>query len=105
MTYRTTMKELEGLVNRLNIMTGNNTSPWTRSGGRSIANVGTYVLDGAYGGYKLAQITNEGGGERNPISMGYVSKKECYYAIHAYIRGIEDCIRGESELNQKIAGL
>ena len=101
----TTMKELEGLVNRLNVLTGNSQKPWQTINGRNVASVGTYVLDGAYGGWKLAQIVNEGGGERNPISMGYVSKKECYYAIHAYIRGIEDCVRGEEELNQKIAAV
>lgn len=89
----TTMKDLEGLVNRLNVITGNN--PKMRA-------VGTYLLDGAYGGWKLAQTVNEGGGERNVLSIGYVSKKECYYAIHAYIRGIEDCIVGDEQLNQRI---
>lgn len=102
MTTRTTQKDLDCLVNHLNRITGNNPKAWQTVNGRNLANIGTYVLNGAYGGWKLAQITNEGGGERNPISMGYVSKKECYYAIHAYISGIEDCIRGEEELNQKI---
>ena len=87
---RTTQKDLEGLVNRLNRITGNNEQPYGKdANGRFKANIGSYLLDGAYGGWKLAQSDNEGGGQRNPIYMGYVSKRECYNMIHAYIQGIE----------------
>lgn len=95
---RITEKDIIGMISRLNKLTGN--KPHAYTDGKP--NVGTYLLDCAYGGYKLAQIASEGGGERDPLSTGYVSKSALYTAIHSYIRGIEDCIRGESELNQKI---
>jgi len=47
------------------------------------------------------QMVNAGGGIRN-ITSGYETKANCYAQIAMYVRGIEDCIRGEEELNQKI---
>lgn len=96
---RPTQRDLDGLINRLNRMTGNNPQPW--SNGKS--NIGTYCLDNAYGGNKLVQIVNEGGGERN-ITHGYVSKRECYVMIAAYIAGIEDCIKREELRNKRVKG-
>ena len=41
-------------------------SPWKRlKGGKLKAIVGTWVLDSAYGGYKVAQISTTTGGERD----------------------------------------
>lgn len=66
------------------------------------ANIGNYHIDQAYGGVKLVQMMGESGGIRNVLSMGYETKANCYNAIHAYIKGIEDCIFQEKELNSKI---
>jgi hypothetical protein len=54
---------------------------------KSTAMVGRYTLAGAYGGYQLQQIINEGGGVRS-ITSGYGTKREVYYLIHAYREGM-----------------
>lgn len=90
MSERITEKHLQAAVDRLNRMTN---SPMTystkQSDGRFKANVGHYHLDFAYGGVKLARVCNDGGGITLPIYMGYETKKEAYYLIHAFIRGVE----------------
>ena len=90
MTTRTTQKDLDGLVNRLNRITG---SPLTYSDkqpdGQFKSNIGHYHLDQAYGGTKLARVCNDSGGISCPLSMGYETKKDAYYMIAAFIAGIE----------------
>jgi hypothetical protein len=49
--------------------------------------VGRYTLAGAYGGWQLQQIINEGGGVRS-ITSGYGTKREVYHLIHAYREGM-----------------
>lgn len=86
---RTTQKELEGLVNRLNAITGNNAAPYTKSAdGKYTANIGNYHLECAYGGVKLVQMMSEGGGIRN-ITTHFDTKRNCYMQIASYIAGIE----------------
>lgn len=102
MTNRTTQKDLEGLVNLLNRITSHSLTPYVQGKDKGLtAQVGAYLLDGAYGGWKLAQIVNEGGGQRD-ITLGYQTKADCYRQIAAYIRGIEDCITQSDNLDAKI---
>lgn len=92
MTNRTTQKDLEGLVHRLNGITDNQDTPYTKNtDGKFIANIGNYHLDYAYGGVKLVQMMG-GGGSIRTITIGYESKSICYMQISSYIKGIEDCI-------------
>ncbi len=69
MTQRTTKATLRTLVDNLNDLVGAPRKAWTQDlrdaglGNRSIE--GCYVLDCAYGGYRLAVIVGETGGERN----------------------------------------
>jgi hypothetical protein len=91
MTTRTTQKDLDGLVSRLNRITN---SPATYStmtaSGAFCANIGYYHLDSGYGGSKLVRTNNQGGGVTCPISsMGYETKKVAYHLIAAFIAGIE----------------
>ncbi len=51
------------------------------------SNTGTFVLDCAYGGYRLGRICNEGGGEHDLTARG--TARETYYAIGAYINGAQ----------------
>jgi len=54
---RTTVKTLRILVDNLNDYTGHPREAWTRdSDGNNRSVEGCYVLDCAYGGYRLAQI-------------------------------------------------
>ena len=95
--YRYTMRDLEGLVDRLNRTTGAESEPYRdateaekAAGFGGVGNVGTYYLMGAYGGHKLVQITNYGGGVRDVLGTGYASKRELHRAISAYLDGIDD---------------
>jgi hypothetical protein len=88
---RITIKNLEGMVKAVNRVMGTPETAYTRlSDGKLSANVGHYLLDGAYGGWKLSQISNSNGGQRDISSGGYVSKKELYYQIYSYLQGAED---------------
>ena len=93
--YRYTMADLTGLVDRLNQTAGADakghreaTREEKAAGFALVSNVGTYYLMGAYGGHKLVQITNHGGGVRDVLRVGYSSKRELYYAIYAYLDGM-----------------
>ena len=85
MSQRITQANLEGSVLRLNKMTGSPETPYKRIDGRNIAQVGCFILDGAYGGWKLARITNSSGGQTNISEGGYIPKKDLYYQIHGII--------------------
>lgn len=48
---RIRLADLEFLVERINIITGNNTESYTKDeNGKYTANIGNYYLSGAYGG-------------------------------------------------------
>ena len=94
MAQRITIRDLEGVVNRLNRITNNPLTPWrTNANGKLRANIGNYHIDWAYGGCTLHQMQNEAGGVRDVVSIGYTSKKDLYHAIHAYISGISSNIQ------------
>ena len=88
--HRITKSDLNNMVARLNHTAGTPTEPYTKGeDGNYHPNALCYHLDGAYGGWQLAQMCTEGSGTSHPIHMGYVSKKDCYYAIHTFIMGME----------------
>jgi hypothetical protein len=86
---RITMSDLKAVVARINRITNSPLEPWTRENGKSVANIGCYHLSGAYGGWCLHRMDNVGGGVSCPINSDYVSKRELYNLIHAFIRGLE----------------
>lgn len=96
------MNQLRDLVIRLNQLTGENVKPYScpetaAAGQRLTANVGTYVLDGAYGGWQLARICNEGGGQSLPLGVGSRgTKRETYDRINAFILGFEAAKKKEA---------
>jgi len=93
---RITQKDLEQAVRVLNLAAGANVDPYTKQDdGKYRANPGTYLLDGAYGGWKLVQVRGESGGERS-VTSGYVPKSQLYHLIHAYIDGLRTG-RGDTE--------
>lgn len=69
---------IEGKLEELNTSLGRPTEPYTKHGDRFRANVGVYYLSGAYGGYNVFKIVNEGGGVTEPFGHGHLSKRECY---------------------------
>ena len=86
---RITVKNLEAVVDRINTIAGTPPKPWVRGEDGTVkGQIGNYHLDGAYGGYALHQMVNEGGGITATIS-GYRSKRELYDMLHTFIRGME----------------
>lgn len=89
MTQRTTVKTLRILVDTLNDITGAPRSAWWRdSNGNNRSIEGCYVLDCAYGGYRLAQIVGSTGGERS-ITPRYGAAITADL-IRAYMDGIRE---------------
>jgi hypothetical protein len=91
MSTRITRRDLDGVIARLNAITGHPTEPYTKQpDGSYTPNAGTFLLSGAYGGWALHQMASEGTGERDVLYTGHVPARELYTAIHAYMRGIMD---------------
>ena len=89
MTNRITKTMLRNRIALLNAMFNQPNDPYTDERddhGRLTANAGTYVLDCAYGGYRLGQMC-KGGGERDITPRG--TARETYDAINAFIAGVE----------------
>ena len=86
---RVSIADLERKINLLNEVTNNPEKPYITKNGKCKAQIGNYHLAGAYGGYELQQIMNDGGGVRDVLYSGYTTKKDLYYLICAYIQGIE----------------
>jgi len=89
MSNRITQKDLENLVERINKKTGHATEPYSSEGGKFTANIGTYLLDYAYGGVKLVQLVSEGGGITVISSGGYGTKRDLYNWLWAFLAGLE----------------
>lgn len=86
---RTTTAELQAIVARINNYAGTPMEYSSNKGTEKFkANVGHYHLDSAYGGHKLVQTTNEGGGITE-ITYGFCTKRELSDKMHAFIRGME----------------
>lgn len=49
---------------------------------------GTFVLDSAYGGWRLEHVLMAGGHE-DAMNTGYVPKRALYDAMHIFLRGIQ----------------
>jgi len=87
MTQRITKKTLQSRIDLLNETLGYNIEAWTKcANGRYRANPNTYVLGCAYGGYRLEQICNDGGGARDISPRG--TARETYDFINAFIAGV-----------------
>jgi hypothetical protein len=86
---RITDKDLKILCDRLNTMTNNPLTPWTKNDSGFVANIGNYHIDGAYGGVQLVQMCSDGGGVRQPLGGGFLTKRELYDRMRAFMTGIE----------------
>lgn len=76
---RITQKDLERQVNTINELTDNPKG----------YEKGSYILDYAYGGVKLAKIVNDAGGQTNISNGGYGTKRELYNFMNGFILGLE----------------
>ena len=85
-----TTKILESRIDFLNELTGSPKETYTDG-----ANPGNYHLSGAYGGYALDRISNESGGVTSVFNCGYITKRDLYDRINAFIRGYQAGKEGE----------
>ena len=86
---RISRKDLDGAVNLLNRITGNEAEPYRGEHGKWFANIGNFHISGAYGGVSLHQMVNENGGVRNVFQCGHIPMRDLYNLIHAFRNGIE----------------
>ena len=92
---RTTIKDLERQVARINELTGSPATSYTKfKDGTIKSNPLNYHLDQAYGGIKLSRMCSEGGGIYD-ISSGYGTKAELERFMNALIMGLQmvTCLR------------
>jgi hypothetical protein len=86
---RITDRHLQAAVDRLNRITKSPMTTWTEHLGLPYtANAGNYHIDNAYGGVQLCRVC-EGGGTNNVLGCGFITKRNLYELIHAYIKGWE----------------
>jgi hypothetical protein len=80
---------LQSKVDYINDVNGKPREPYTRNeAGQYIPNVGTFFLEGAFGGNRVVLMTANGIDSR-PIGTGYVSKKELYAALCNFANGLD----------------
>ncbi len=85
---RITIEDLNYAAEVINQLTGNHAMQYTIGPDGMKANIGNYHISGAYGGYALHQMVNEGGGITE-IFSGYRPKRELYNLMQAYIKGLQ----------------
>lgn len=100
MSDRITNSDLEAVCRRINriVNQSENFDVWesnpdwnTETGTASNAvraRIGTFYIDGAYGGVALYRIMSEGGGVTDVFNVGHVPKRELYHLMFAYIEGL-----------------
>lgn len=86
---RITRKNLDACVDMLNRMTNSPPESYVEVDGRWKAQPGNFHISGAYGGYALHRMCNEGGGVSDVFNSGHMKARELYELIHAFRRGIE----------------
>jgi len=86
---RTTKSQLESLVEEINARTGHELEPYDHSKPGCNPNAGTYLLDYAYGGVRLSQMSLRKGctGQSDITQRG--TKTELYYQLKAMLTGLE----------------
>jgi hypothetical protein len=86
---RITRKDVDGAVNLLNRITGNEPEPYRKEGEKWVTNLGNFHISGAYGGFALHRMATDEGGIRDIFNRGHMPLRELYDLIHAYIKGIQ----------------
>ncbi len=92
---RITQKHLDGLLDRINKITGSPMTPYTRNGTEGNRKPGftpnalNYHLDWAYGGVRLIRMCKTGSGVTSISQIGFTSKRNLYNWMSAYIDGLQ----------------
>lgn len=87
---RVTKKDLEAVCQRINRMTlGHESGPYERNGDGWKPVPSAYHIDGAYGGYALYRMVDDGGTGVHDVLGGHMPKRELYERMQAFIKGME----------------
>ena len=88
-TIRINNDDLEAVCDQINRETRSPMKTWRKDDNdHLLANVGNYHLSGACGGVSLHRMVNEHGDVEDVFRCGYISKRDLYYRMHAYLDGI-----------------
>ena len=88
---RITRKDLDQACRVLNTRAGFADTPlWRRVEDRNVATIGMFYVEGAYGGWALYQMVNDGGGVRDVFRNGFAPARELYGLMRAYMTAQED---------------
>lgn len=82
---RITNKNLDGVCAIINRVTGSPEAPYIDG----VCQAGNYHISHAYGGVCLHRMSNTSGGVSDPLYCGYQTKRDLYYRMHAFLKGIE----------------
>lgn len=88
MAQKITKSNLERVCERINTMTKSPAEPMTWNGDNMTHHVGNFHLCEQYGGTCLLRVSNTEGGTSDVLRIGYVSRRELYNAMFAFIEGI-----------------
>ena len=78
-------EDLQNLVDDINITTGNHLLRYSERLGIGFSvNIGTYYLE-KKNGFQLLQATAHAG---NPVTIGFLTKREMYAILTAYLSGL-----------------
>ena len=86
---RITQRHLDSLCERINSAHKTPAAPYARIDDKLIGQVGNFHISGAYGGVCLHQIANESGAARDVFSCGYITKRDLYNRMRAYLVACE----------------
>ena len=86
---RITNKKLNETIDLLNQITNSPATPWSKVGGKLVANVGNYHLYEAYGGACVHRMANTSGAAESMVTYGHVPKRELFNRLVSYIAGVE----------------
>jgi len=91
MKTRITLKTLQAVVDRLNVLTNSPLKAYAKdANGKYVAQIGNYSISQAYGGVNLERMVNVYGGISNPWSTGHMPKALLCSLLQAYMSGIDD---------------
>jgi len=83
---RITTTQLKAVIGRINKQTKSPEKPYVDH----VAQIGSYHLSAAYGGYSLHRIVSADGGISDVLNCGHVSKRDLFKMLLAYIEGLND---------------
>ena len=86
---RITQRYLDSLCERINDAQQTPPITYKRIDGTLVGQVGNYLISSAYGGVCLHQIANVSGGARDVFSCGYITKRDLYNRMRAYLVACE----------------